>query len=155
MVSSPFAVPVSALDSLGESQAPSALGQSATPGSLAPELLSGPQNPVTAWRLVTATSDDFQVASGQSLLSVEVTAPRSAGLGSLTESAALHGGEDVSSIPEPVLTELEARLPGVQFRMPLQRGAQTVPLANGGVVSDTKGRPSPAHGLHPVGPSGP
>lgn len=44
---------------------------------------------------------------------------------------------DVSSIPDPVLRRLEARLSGVQARIPLDEGARTVRLANGQVVTVT------------------
>lgn len=48
--------------------------------------------------------------------------------------AVLDSRADLSSIHEPVLTQWESCLPGVQVSIPLQ-AARTVPLATGGVVS--------------------
>lgn len=126
---------MSALHSLGAPPAPSALGQTTTSGSLASELLSRPQDPVATWWADTATSDDLQVASGQSSLSADVIVPRSGRLGKFPALAVLGSGVDVFSILEPALTQLEGRLPGVQIRIPLDQGARVVRLANGGAVS--------------------
>lgn len=84
-----------------------------------------------------AKAGDLQVADMQSTLSVCVTVPRSGRLGGLSASAGLDSGADVSSIPESVLKQLDARLPGVNVRVPLEQGARTVRLINDHVVSAT------------------
>lgn len=119
VASSPFSVQVSALNSLKASPAPSALTQTATPGSLALELVSGAQDLVTARRSVTATCNDLQVAGGKSSLSADVTVSGSGGLGKLLALGVLDSSSDVSRIPELVLTRLEARLPGAHVRISL------------------------------------
>lgn len=68
---------------------------------------------------------DLQVANGCSK-SVDVIVPGSGELGDHLTLAALGNGADISSIPEPALSQLEARLPGVQTRMLLQQGSRTV-----------------------------
>lgn len=63
--------------------------------------------------------------------------PGSGGLDSLPAQAVLDSEADVSSIPEPLLGWLEARLSGVQLRTLLEQVVRTMRVANDHVVSVT------------------
>lgn len=94
------------------------------PGILTSHLLLGIANVVTVWRSVRATGGDLEVASAQSALILDFNVPGSEGFRILSELAVLDSrGADISSIPEPVLRQLEARLPGVPVRIPPQEGS--------------------------------
>lgn len=83
-------------------------------------VFSGAQNPVTVCGLVLVTGGDLPVASTQSNLSVDIVIHGLMALGVLSAWAEPESRANITSIPEPVRTQLEARRPGVQIRVPLE-----------------------------------
>lgn len=130
VASCPFAIPVSALDSTGTSQASRGLRKLPAPDSLSSEGFPGSRNPVTAWQSVRTTGGDLQVANVHSRLSFDMTVPRSGGLGSLPALAMLDSEADVSSILEAAVIQLKACFSGGQLWVPLEQGSRTVRLAH-------------------------
>lgn len=86
---------------------------------------------------VTDPGVDVKVASAQPIPNDDVDEPRAGVLGVFRASPALDSGTDVSNIPEPVLRQLEARLPDIQFWMPLEEHSRNMKLANGHIAAVT------------------
>lgn len=112
----PFTDLVCALDSRRASPMPG-IGNLPAPSILFAEPSAQSLNPMTTYKSVTATGGDLQVASAQSALRVDVTVPGSGRLGVFPLLVTLDSAVGVSDIPEPILRQVEARLPGVQVQM--------------------------------------
>lgn len=138
VASSPFSVLENALDCLGAyPRTPRGLKNSFASEILASHFFSRSQNSVIAWESGSATEGNLQVANVLSTLGVDLVMPGSGRHGSLPVSCVLYSGSDVSRIWDSVLRQHEARLHGVQVRMPLEQGTRTVPLANAEVTTVT------------------
>lgn len=128
--------------------APDGLRTPPAPDGRASNLLGGTPKSETPWRLVTTSGGELEVSKVQSILSVDFAAPGFGGLSVLPAFAVLDSGLDISSIPEPVLRQIETRSPGVQVRMPPEEDFRNVRLANSEIVTVTHKTVAPQLTVH-------